>query len=140
MIQNDGIFNNSNTAYEYIKNKGFDVLSNDSIRIKISNMYERHLNNIIVRERANLTIVNEELLPFLTEQFKSSPNIFTYFDYNQILNTPNDIESLRKNEVFKNIIIRLQNYLILRVKWQEFTLIALKKLISDIDNEIERLN
>ena len=81
-ISNDGLFNNANTAYEYIKNQGVNVLSNDSLRIRISEMYERQFSNIIVRETRNWKLVDEELQPLMDKHLKTSSPIETLITYN----------------------------------------------------------
>lgn len=138
-IQIDGLFNNANTAYEYIKNKGVNILSNDSLRIRITEMYERQFYNIINREANNWNMTNNELIPLMNQYFKTSPPIDTFFPFSLELNMPKDIEILRANDPFKNVIVRLQNFLLLRLNWQKETITSLEKLIKDVQEEIDRL-
>ena len=139
-ISNDGLFNNANTAYEYIKSQGVNVLSNDSLRIRISDMYEKQFSNIITRETRNWKLVDEELQPLLDKYLKASSPIETRITYNSIINTPKDIQSLRENEAFKNVIVRLQNWLLLRLNWQKKTLTSLELLNNDVQKEKDRFS
>ncbi len=75
IINMDGLFNVGNTAYKFIENQGVNILSNDSIRIRTTEMYERLLKNIHTREAKNWEIVNEELLQLMNQHFVSSPTI-----------------------------------------------------------------
>lgn len=44
--QGTNIFNNSNTSFEFLKAQGIDFISNDSLRIRISEIYEYDFKNI----------------------------------------------------------------------------------------------
>ena len=137
----DGLFNIANTTYKFIESQGINTLSNDSLRIRITEMYERHLKNIITRETRNWKIVDEELLPYMNQRFISTPTIDKSASYaNDNLNMPKHIESLRDDSTFRNSIIRLQGWLLVRLNWQNEAYSVLEKLISDVQQEIDRLN
>ena len=59
--------NIANTSYKFIESQGFNSLTNESLRIRITEMYERHLKNIITRENRNWDMVYEELMPLMME-------------------------------------------------------------------------
>jgi len=141
IINMDGLFNVANTAYKFIENQGVNTLSNDSIRIRITEMYERLLKNIQTREANNWEIVNEELLPLMNQHFVSSPTIDSSISFSvEAINKPKDIESLREDAEFRNVLLRLQNWLLLRLKWQKETLASLEQLILDVQIEIDKLS
>jgi len=141
IINMDGLFNVANTAYKFIENQGVNTLSNDSIRIRITEMYERLLKNIQTREANNWEIVNKELLPLMNQHFVSSPTIDSTISFSvEAINMPKDIESLREDAEFRNVLLRLQNWLILRLKWQKETLATLEQLIMDVQIEIDKLS
>ncbi|WP_242082303.1 DUF6090 family protein [Aestuariivivens sediminis] len=75
IINMDGLFNVGNTAYKFIENQGVNILNNDSIRIRTTEMYDRLLKNIHTHEAKNWEIVNEELLQLMNQHFVSSPTI-----------------------------------------------------------------
>lgn len=140
-INMDGLFNIANTAYKFIENQGVNTLSNDSLRIRVTVMYERYFKNIVTRETKNWEIVDDELLPLMNEYFKTSPSIDKKVSFSLItLNEPINIEQLRNNNKFKNMIFRLQTWLLIRLKWQQETHIELEKLIIDVQEEIDRLS
>jgi len=139
-INMDGLFNIANTSYKFIESQGINTLSNDSLRIRITEMFERHLKNIITRESRNWKIVDEELVPHMNERFVSSPTIDKSASFAiENLNMPRDITSLRRDPTFKNVIVRLQGWLLVRLNWQENAHSALKHLIIDVQTEIDRL-
>ena len=140
-IKGDVIFNMANTSYKFVESQGINTLSNDSLRIRITEMFERHLKNIRTREDRNRNIVDSELIPLMYERFKSSLTIDEDFSFsNENLNMPIDIKSLREDPIFRNAIIRLQDWLLVRLNWQKEALKSLERLISDVQDEINRLN
>ncbi|MCC1484546.1 DUF6090 family protein [Winogradskyella immobilis] len=140
IIQLDDIFNNANTTYKFIENQGVDIINNDDLRIRITEMCERQFNNITTREATDLSIVENQLQISMNELFMTSLSIDSEFEFSLAINTPKSIELLRENNTFKNIIVRLQNFLILRFKWQKQTIIDLEQLIIDVQKEIDRLS
>ena len=140
-IKGDVIFNIANTSYKYIENQGINTLSNDSLRIRITEMFERHLKNIRFRENRNRAIVDNELIPLMYERFTSSLTIDENASFSkENLNMPINIESLRNDPIFRNAIIRLQDWLLVRLNWQKEALSTLEPLIVDIQTEIDRLS
>ena len=140
-IKGDGIFNTANTSYKFIESQGINTLSNDSLRIRITEMFERHLKNIRTREDRNRKIIDQELMPKMNNLFISSPTIDKNASFAlKNLNTPKNINLLRANDSFKNVIIRLQDWLLMRLHWQQEALTSLEKLIIDVQEEIDRLS
>ena len=136
-INMDGLFNIANTTFKYIESEGINSLSNDTLRIRVTEMYERHLKNIVTRENRTWEIVNEELLPLMNERFISSPTIDKSVSFAiEALNTPKNIKSLSEDSKFKNSIVRLQNWLLVRMKWQKEAEKSLEQLIIDVQEEI----
>jgi hypothetical protein len=140
-IKMDGIFNIANTSYKFIESQGINTISNDSLRIKITEMYERHLKNIKVREDRNWKIIDDELIPRMNDLFISSPTIDNALSYAlEGINTPKNIGTLRTAESFKNVIVRLQSWLFVRLNWQPVAIDNLEQLITEVKKEIERLD
>ena len=136
-INMDGLFNIANTTFKYIESEGINSLSNDTLRIRVTEMYERHLKNIVTRENRTWEIVNEELLPLMNERFISSPTIDKSVSFAiEALNTQKNIKSLSEDSTFKNSIVRLQNWLLVRMKWQKEAEKSLEQLIIDVQEEI----
>ena len=74
-LEQDVLFNIANTSYKFIESQGINSLSNDSLRIRVTEMYERHLTNIVTRENMNRQIVNQELIPLMQEHFVSTATV-----------------------------------------------------------------
>lgn len=139
-LKMDGLFNISNTSYKFIESQGINIISNYSLRIKITEMFERHLKNIRTREDRNWKIVNEELIPQMNQKFLASPTIDKSMSYSiEAINTPKNIKTLREDASFKNVIIRLQSWLLVRLNWQPLALKSIEQLIIDVEDEINRL-
>jgi hypothetical protein len=138
IIDKDDLFNNANTTYKYIENQGLDVIRNDELQSRITWIYERHFKNISRREASNLEIVQTDLRPFMKLNFESTEAKLVRFDIKYSLNSPTDLEELRKNNQFRNVIIRLQNYMLLRLSWQKETMDELESLINEVEIEIKK--
>ena len=77
----------------------------------------------------------------MNERFISSPTIDKSASLAvEAINTPKNIKSLREDSTFKNAIVRLQNWLLVRLKWQKEARTSLKQLIIDVQEEIDKLN
>ena len=141
VIRGDVLFNIANTSYKYVESQGVNFFSNDSLRIRITEMFERHFKNIQARESINWKIVDDELIPLMYDRFISSTTIDKDAAYaNENMNTPINIESLREDQKFRNAIVRLQDWLLMRLNWQGEALSTLKPLIKDVEHEIDRLS
>ena len=138
-VNGDGLFNCSNTTYKYIQSQGVNFLSNDTLRMKVTRMYERDFQNIFTREQITWQIMQESLQPAYDRLFKTSLAT-NQADNHYLVNMPKDMQALYGDEAFKNVLVRLRGALANRVKWVSQTLIELKQLIEEIDNETKRLS
>ena len=139
IINMSNVFNSANTTYKFIENQGINILRNDSLRQRITEMYELDFHNIKYRDEINWDLITNDLRPLLDVSLKSSKMVSTEFKYGAILdlNTPIDMKILSKDEQFKNVIVRIQNFLLIRLMHQQKTRASLEKLIADIDTEIK---
>lgn len=140
LTSSGNIFNNANTTYKNLENSEKNIISNDSLRLRITLMYERQFFNVHTRER----MMNQEYMPHYKEvllrHFKVSKS-FTIRpkEYQWEVNTPIDIKALQKNEHYKNVLVELYNFRTLRLRWLKEALKELEQLIADIDQEIKKL-
>lgn len=135
----DALFNNANTTYRYIQSQGTNFLRNDSIRNRITIMYERDFQNIFSRQEMSWQIVVDELRPTYDRLLRVDSMItFDFSPYT--VNTPRDIEVFYQDQTLKNVIARMRLVTGVRTTWLSITLKKLEALIEDIDAEISKLN
>lgn len=139
-IQMDQLFNNANTTYEHIKNQGLNFLCNDSIRIRITDMYEYDLQNVKTRERMNWEMLSDEIFPYLNKHLSSDSSMLGFGFFERAINKPKSIIEIRKDQELFNLIVRLQNWLTVRTNWQKRTIDKLNQLITEIEREIYQLS
>ena len=140
-VQMAGIFNLASAAYKSIESGGISVLSNDSLRAKISHMYEYHFHNIHERRTLDYNIISQRLLPFYNHHLIPGQIAWdnSLLGDHHALNTPQNPEALLTNQQFINILTELHTMARARRYMQETTIEELEKLILTIDQEIERL-
>ena len=83
------------TGFELFKSRGADLISNDSIKIKLLNIYEEKIQYLVNdHNKTEWNFNNTIMTPFFTTNFEISLK-----DYYAI---PNDYNLLMKNQEFKN--------------------------------------
>ena len=136
----ENIFNNANTTYKNLESNNNTIITNDSLRIRVTLMYETEFVNVHRREQ----IFNNKHDKFYKEQlfknFKTDTTISAYFDDMYLtINTPKNYKDLQESEDFKSAIVYAYNFRILRLYWLKNTLNDLEILINDIEKEIKKL-
>jgi hypothetical protein len=133
------IFNNANTTYKNLENSSNNIISNDSLRLRITLMYEREFANVHRREVMLYTEYLSNYKKELLENFKTSPVMNQWLDEATLeVNTPINLEDLKQNESYKNTLVELYNFRALRLKWLKESILDLENLIKDIDKEIKK--
>lgn len=134
------IFNNANTTYKNLENNGKSIISNDSLRIRITLMYERQFFNVHTRERISAEQFKPRYKNELLRNFKVGKGTRTSsLRSDWEVNTPIDLNGLRQNTKYKNALVELMNFNILRMKRLENSISELEKLIEDIASEIQEI-
>lgn len=134
------IFNNANTTYKNLENSEKNIITNDSLRIRITLIYESDFANVHTRER----MLYEEHFPLykkeLFQNFKLGSVKETWLkgQFSDVI-IPRNWEALKNNDDFKNAFIDLYNSRLIRINWLGETLDSLKTLIVDVDKEIQEL-
>ena len=135
------IFNNANTTYKNLETSNASQISNDSLRLRITIMYERYFFNIHKRESSMKERYMHRYQDQLHRNFKTGPRMSAFLDQAFIdINTPRDLAELRENHDFLNALADLHNYRLLRSHWLEDTLTHLEKLVEDIEAEIAEMS
>lgn len=135
----DALFNNANTTYSYIQSQGTNFLSNDSLRGRITKIYERDFQNIFSREAMSWQVVVNDLRPIYERLLKIGSMIqYDFSPYAE--NTPKDMELFYQDEAFQVVVARMRVIMGIRTTWLAVTLEDLDELIVDIDLEIQKLS
>ena len=134
------IFNNANTTYKNLENSDKTVITSDSLRIRITLMYERDFANVHTRERMLYEEYSPDYKKELFKNFKLGPIKETWLEgqFSAVV-IPRDWDALKNNDDFKNAFMSLYNSRLIRIKWLGQTLDELNVLIKDVDKEIEDL-
>ena len=134
------IFNNANTTYKNLENSQKSIITNDSIRIRITLMYEMDFANVHTREKYEREDYFPRFIKELHKNFKIGSTTESWLNgvFAEV-NTPRDWEGLKLNDDFKNAVMELYNFRLLRINWLGETLKRLQLLIDDIDSEIEAI-
>ena len=116
-------------AFENLKSTGIDLITNDSLRLKISSLYSNSYLEILVRSK--------RLLEFSESEYK--PIIFDNVNLKDTTLSQNDFESLKNNKQISNRIFYLSS--IRKGMLNELNIIIpqIVSLIKDIDNELKLL-
>jgi hypothetical protein len=138
-ISMTNIFNNANTTYKNLENSSNNIISNDSLRLRITLMYEREFANVHRRE----AMLNAEYFPIykkeLLKNFKTGSAMDQWLEEASLrINTPVNLEDLKQNESYKNALVELYNFRLLRIKWLKNSILDLENLIKDINKEISK--
>jgi hypothetical protein len=137
-IDSNPIFNNANTTYKNIENNNQTIISDDSLRIRVTLMYETDFKNIHFRENLFLTNYYPLFRQELRVNFKSSSRISEKYGnvYDNYL--PINLSQLKQNNVFINTLSEMYNFRKIRLKFLSLSINNLEKLIMDIDNELKK--
>ena len=116
------------SAYEVLKSRGFDSITNDSLRNQIIYYYEEQAPNLTASAYNDRTFVTERLNPYTDQHFVS---------IDPIRMEPLDYESLRQDVYYRNLammkLFRLQNFIL--PNYQRTNRMT-RELISMIDAEL----
>ncbi len=121
------------SGFELFKNRGTDLISNDSIRIKLLFIYEEKIQYLVNdHNKTEWNYNNTVMTPFFTNNFE--------LDIQNRMAIPNDYLELMNNQQFKNkltYLIGIRSYGINRSTELRS---LIKNLMNDISKEIEKLN
>ena len=132
-----GIFNSPNSAYQNMQNSGACELNNDSLRLKITKIYEQDSFNIHFRNNKHWQMLEKDINPFMRRHFKQTDSESQGF---VLMNQAIDYQEMRKNIEFQNLYLDLKNWVKLRLININKTQLRLDILIEEIHAEIDRLS
>jgi hypothetical protein len=122
-------FRPSYTAYKALESKGIDIITNDSIKYGIIQIYDSDYVHLKLRlEKNNFANLRDYNRPFLHDNFKLNENeIFI----------PLSPESLLESEKFKIILFRTKGSSQATINSLADLEAKIKKVMNQIDNEIQ---
>ena len=119
-------------GFELFKNRGPDLISNDSIKIKLLEIYEEKIQYLVNdHNKTEWNYNNTVMTPFYTNNFEINPQ-------NGIA-VPNDYISLMNNQQFKNKLTYLMHIRKYGVSKSEELSLLIKNLLDEISTEVGRL-
>ncbi|MFD1314788.1 DUF6090 family protein [Namhaeicola litoreus] len=137
LIQGIGVFNSANTTYKFIETNGINLLSNSEIRKDATILYDEYFSNIVIRRNNHYDLIKNNLMPFIKREFRSSS---VYYKGNNItrliLNVPINFEELRENIEFRNTLVEIYDYTLIRKVALEKTLKLLNEKIMTLEENI----
>jgi hypothetical protein len=141
-FQSTNIVNVANSAYQYMQTNGNTFIKNDSLRIRITDMYERVFFNVKFRNDKHFKKLEERIQPFMARHFTYAETDGLFSVKNNIittLNTPLDYGELQKCLEFRNLYLDLSGWVQIRTYWMAECLTVCEDLINDLETEIKRL-
>ena len=119
------------TAYTTLKTKGLDIISNESLRRKIANMYEFEFTRLSTDyDKAEWIIYQEVIIPFYSKHLR------IYRKDSMTLARPNDFEYLKNNDEFLNLLELVINERKSGLKMYKRITLDISYLIGDIEKEL----
>ncbi|PHS62790.1 MAG: hypothetical protein COB12_10250 [Flavobacterium sp.] len=120
------------SGFELFKNRGSDLISNDSIRIKLLYIYEEKIQYLVNdHNKTEWNYNNTVMTPFFTNNFE--------IDIQNRMAIPNDHLELMSSQQFKNKLTYLIGIRRYGVKQSQELSLLIKNLISDILTETDKL-
>ena len=119
------------TTYEAIKNKGFEIIQNDSIRYHMVDLYEFDFNMMVNDIEVVERMINQSIvLPLIAKEIRR------YNNEGLRIARPNDFESLKSNTVFINTMSLVIRQRIMGIKFYNQTLDKIDRLLELIEIEL----
>lgn len=121
------------TGFETFKSRGPDLISNDSIKIKLLEIYEEKIQYLVNdHNKTEWNYNNTVMTPFFVENFETDlQKTWTA--------VPNDYIKLMSNQQFKNKLTYLINIRKYGFRKSSKLSLLINKLIIDVSIEIDRL-
>ena len=113
-------------AFENLKSTGFNLITNDSLRLKITSMYSNQYPEIMLRNNRLIQFTEREVRPTLNDNVDL---------YNATL-SQNEFDFLKNNKIISNRIFQLYYLRSWMLDQLGIIIPELKSLLRDIDKEI----
>mgnify|MGYP000545461641 CR=1 FL=1 len=123
----------TSTAYQALKSKGTDIISNRVLQNTIVNLFEGEFTVIIGDYRDSENVFYQTInIPYFSKNFRRTD------PENNHNARPNDFESLKKDEEFKNILSMIIRYRYVGLQYYKRAIMATNTVITEIDKELKK--
>lgn len=113
-------------AYETLKSRGLETITNDSLRLGIATLYDVHYEAIMVSEQHLDELFNNLLLPYLMTNLRLGGGRFS----------PNEIDKIRKDRPFQQILWQTRSMNQNSMERYQHAEASLQKLLNQIEAEL----
>lgn len=133
-VSNATVMNTS--GYESLKSKGLEIIKNDSVRVKIIELYEVYYEGLMKHEEENPTLmifdnfylpINKALSPYMK---------FTTDTYQMELSSTVSLDPVKKKQL-ESYLWRMQLVRKIMIRQYEQTEEKIKALLNSLENELE---
>lgn len=127
------------SSFDVLTGKGFELISNDSLRRKVIYMHNTNYQNILNWENPKIRQTYMKEILFRFDKIQAwSYNDDGKFYFGKM--TPIDYQSLKNDELYKSILNSIRNDAEFLLNGRYWNLInEIEKLIEDIDTELKIL-
>jgi len=122
----------TSTAYQALKSKGTDILSNRALQNSIVNLFEGEFQLISEDyNEAEWVFYQSINIPYFSKNFQRIDQM------NSHNAKPNDFEALKRDLEFKNILSMIIRYRYVGLKYYRKAIEATSEVIAEIDKELQ---
>lgn len=122
----------TSTAYNSLQSKGLDIITNETLKNAIVNLHEVQFSSLVNDyNKSEWNLSQTVVTPFFSKHIRRLHNKSLF------LSRPNDFESLKQNEVFKNILSMIIRQRKRGFEFYKDTMNSIKNLIQDIEIELQ---
>ena len=135
LLVNPMFFRNDG-PYEVLKSKGFELISNEQLRLNIINLYSVRYRVLDLQETSHPQFQGYEILfEFVKEHFKKSdkPNISEYYS---VSIEPYNFTELKNDQEFRFLLNQVLFWNQMKINFYEYTKKVVLQLQDDIEKEI----
>jgi hypothetical protein len=115
--------------FEALKAQGLDVISDESLRLKLISLYEDDLSRLVSSSTVHRTFVQERVSPYLMMNFRQLESL----DW-----VPHDYERIRSDGYLANMCRnRLSSLRKFNLPHYDAAMAAMREILDDIESELD---
>ncbi len=115
--------------FEALKAQGLDVISNESLRLKLISLYEDEFQRLMRSNEVNRTFAQERVSPYLMMNFRQLESLnWVAYDYEKI-RSDGYLANLSRRQLTSLRLFVLPNF--------ERTMAAIREILDDMESELD---